>query len=383
MNTMTSQAKEALLLSDAELYQEKLFSMLRSARSEILLEYYIYADDDFGRQLLQTLVTLANQGVKVKLLVDGFGSELWLKHQLNMLLPLPLEIRVYHPLPWSLPSLRHALRRSQDFVYCMGTLNRRNHRKLVVVDGQQAIIGSHNAWIESLQWHEASLLLGPACAEAVRASFERVWCRSSDLDGKRMRFALRRNRFSSIAPSKPEGGEILDNTTLRRSRIRGRTILEPVAHAKTRLWITTPYLLPHRTLLRRIRERAEAGVDVKLVLPARNDVCFSRWIAQALYRELLESGVQIHEYTGGILHAKVMVMDDAFVLGSSNMNHRSFIQDLEIDYLGRNPAELQAIVQWTEETLARCERITSIGQVRLFHLKKCLAFLLNPVKDFF
>ena len=383
MNNMTSQVTEALLLSDAELYQEKLFRMLHSARSEILLEYYIYADDDFGRQLLQTLVTLANQGVKVKLLVDGFGSELWLKHQLNMLLPLPLEIRVYHPLPWSLPSLRHALRRSQDFVYCMGTLNRRNHRKLVVVDGQQAIIGSHNAWNESLQWHEASLLLGPSCAQAVQASFERVWGRSSDLDGQRMRFALRRDRSSPIPPAKPEGGQILDNTTLRRSRLRSRTILEPVAHAKARLWITTPYLLPHRTLLRRIRERAEAGVDVKLLLPARNDVCFSRWIAQALYRELLESGVQIHEYTGGILHAKVMVMDDAFVLGSSNMNHRSFIQDLEIDSLGRNPAELQAIVEWTEETLARCERISNTGQVRLFRLKKCLAFLLNPVKDFF
>ena len=374
---------EAKLLSTAGHYRECLLSLLNSARHEILIEYYIFADDEFGASLLQVLTQRAREGVEVRLLVDGFGSRRWLNQQLANLKQLPLAVRVYHPLPWLVPSLRHALRFSREFLYCLGTANRRNHRKAVVVDGQHAIIGSHNAWNESLDWHEASLLLGESCAVLIRESFERIWLRSTDLKGRREHLGIRRRISLFKRPGDGKANAILDNTTLGRSRVRNRTILGHVAHARKRLWIATPYLLPHRTLLRHFRKRAEAGVDVRLILPRRTDVFFSRWIAQALYSELLDSGVQIYEFTGSILHAKVMIIDDTFVVGSSNMNHRSFFQDLEIDYLGEGSAELYDVVQWAKQTLARCERIDNVVQVRLFRLKKFLALLVNPIKSFF
>lgn len=374
---------EARVLSDAGHYRECLLSILNSARSEILVEYYIFADDEFGAALLQELERRAREGVEVRLLVDGFGSRQWLTKELENLGQLPFPVRVYHPVPWSLPTLRQAMRRWRDFLFCLGTANRRNHRKVVVVDGRKAILGSHNAWNESLDWHEASLLLSGPCVGAVRESFERIWMRSSDLEGRHDRVGIR-HRFSMFASSHDDECKagILDNTTVRRSRVRSRTILRLVAHAERRLWIATPYLLPHRTMLKHIRKLAEDGVDVRLILPRRSDVCLSKWMAQSLYSDLLESGVQIHEFKDSVLHAKVMLVDDVFVLGSSNMNHRSFFQDLEIDYMGSGAEELGEVVQWAEWTLTRCERIDRIVQVRLFRLKRCLAFLVNPLKGF-
>ncbi|HWK54035.1 MAG TPA: phosphatidylserine/phosphatidylglycerophosphate/cardiolipin synthase family protein [Hyphomicrobiales bacterium] len=369
-------------LHDAEEYRTTLFSLLRAAREEILLEFYIFEADTFGERLLQELLDAAGRGVKVRMIVDGFGSRFWLQAKVAELRKLPLEVRIYHPLPWSVLSLRHALRVPRDVLYHLGTFNRRDHRKLVIVDGRYGMLGSHNIWSASLQWHEASLLLTRGCA-ALRDSFERVWGRTCDLDGKRWQLRKRRAAKAQGTVLGTDCGEVLDNTTLRRSWLRNKTILALIASAEQRLWITTPYLFPHRAMLRQIKARAAAGVDVKLILPRRSDVRFSHWMAQGLYEELLQSGVALHEFTGDILHAKVMVADDRFLLGSSNLNHRSFVQDLEIDYLGIEPQTLEQIVQWKRDTLEKSERVGTVDQVSLYRLKYCLARLMNPWRVFF
>lgn len=371
------------LLGTPAQYRECLFSLLQSAREEILLEFYIFEEDEFGEQFLHALESAATRGVKVRMLVDGFGSKLWLQQRADTLKNMPLEIRIYHPVPWSMRGLRQALRSSRDFLTHIGSFNRRDHRKLVLVDRRLGIIGSHNLWKASLLWHEASLLLDEKCATAIWKSFERVWNRSSNLDGKRMRFLLRslRGAYGRIGEEEPQ--TVLDNTTIRQSRVRSRALLTLTAHARERLWITTPYLMPHRTMLRRIKERAEAGVDVKLILPRRSDVPLSLWLAQTLYSDLLRSGVEIHEFMDGILHAKIMVSDDRFMLGSSNLNHRSFFQDLEIDYCGDDPELLHQIERWNLQTLDRCEQVSDIGQIYMYPLKKCLASLVHPLKGFF
>lgn len=369
-------------IHDPQEYSATLFALLRGAKEEVLLEFYIVEADEFGERLLQELEAAAGRGVRVRMVVDGFGSQFWLQAKVMELRRLPLEVRIYHPLPWSVLSLRHALRVPRDVLYHLGTFNRRDHRKLVVVDGQCAILGSHNIWSASLQWYEASLLLTRGGA-VLRDSFERVWGRTCDLDGKRWHLRKRRAAKAQGTVLGTECGEVLDNTTLRRSWLRNKTVLALIAGAERRLWITTPYLFPHRSMLRLIKGRAQAGVDVKLILPRRSDVRFSRWMAQGLYEELLQSGVALHEFTGDILHAKVMVADDHFLLGSSNLNHRSFVQDLEIDYFGIEPPTLEQIVHWKQDTLKKCEQVGAVSEVRLYRLKYCLARLMNPWRVFF
>jgi cardiolipin synthase len=373
---------ESQLLVNPDQYRNTLFAMLQAAQQEIALEFYIIEDDEFGAQLLQALREAAARGVVVRMIVDGFGSRSWLQRRADELRQLPLEVRIYHPLPWTLLSLRHALYVGRDFFNHLVSFNRRDHRKLALVDDRVAIIGSHNLWDESLRWHEASLMLEGSSVIMMRESFERVWRRTSDLDGKRLN--VFRSRVGAPNRQNQQGREgVLDNTTLRFSRIRSKAILELVATAQTRLWITTPYLWPRRALLRLIKARAEAGVDVKLILPQRSDVPMSHWIAQSLYSDLLHSGVTIHEFATGILHAKVMVADDRFMLGSSNLNHRSFLQDLEIDYLCRDPRLLEALMHWQLTTLAQCEEIKDLGQVKLLRLKRFMVGLLTPLLGYF
>lgn len=369
-------------LVDPEQYRRTLFALLRAAEKDIAVECYIVEDDAFSAELFTVLREAAERGVRVRMIADGFGSRAWLQSRLEELREWPIHFRVYHPLPWALPSRSRSSYLVRDLFNHFVTFNRRDHRKLVLIDGRCAVLGSHNIWEESLQWHEASLVLGDASARALSESFERVWLRSSELDGSRP--SLLRGRVN--APGRkglPAREGILDNTTLRFARLRHKAILALLAKAKSRLWITTPYLMPHRTFLRQIKARAEAGVDVKLILPRRSDVRLSRWMAQSLYHDLLRSGVSIHEFTGSILHAKVMVADDRFLLGSSNLNHRSFFQDLEIDYLGQDPALLAAIIEWKQRTLQQCEQITDVGQIPLHALKRCIAGVLNPLRGYF
>lgn len=373
---------EARLLVDPAQFKDALFSMLRAAEQEIAIEYYIVEDDEFSDALFKELQAACARGVKVRFIVDGVGSRLWLLQKIDTLRQCDVQIRVYHPLPSSLREMRTLAHAARGIFNYLVTFNRRDHRKLVLVDGRCAILGSHNIWNESLQWREASLVLGGSSAKALRESYERVWLRTSDLDGNR-KHAVRNRIQAPGRKSLPACEGVLDNTTRRFARIRNKAIMELIAKSEKRLWITTPYLWPHRTMLRLITSRARAGVDVKLILPRKSDVRVSRWMAQSLYAELLECGINIYEFTGAVLHAKVMVVDDRFLLGTSNLNHRSFLQDLEIDYLGRDPKLLEALVAWKHDTLAQCEQIKDVAQVEHHILKRCMAGLLRPLRGYF
>lgn len=373
----------ALLLDSPEKFRTALLTLIKNARSELLLEFFILEPDSFGQDFLAAVQDAAERGVAVRLILDGFGSHRFLTREMESLKSLPGEVRVYHPLPWSWMGLQHLLRLPRDWLTYFATCNRRNHRKLAIADKSQAILGSHNLWEESLEWAELSVLLGDGQVAGALESFANVWQRGTGLDGRRsmaLRKKLKRYRKEARGES---DGRFLDNTNLRRSRQRNRTILQQIRGAQERLWICTPYLCPHRTLLRAICERARAGVDVRLLLPSKIDFDLLQWYSQALYRDLLDCGVGLYEYQETVLHAKLMIIDDSYLIGSSNMNHRSFFQDLEIDHLGSDSGLLHQLCSWTRRTRARSQQVKDISQVRGYWCKKAVAWLMNPIKVYF
>lgn len=373
----------ASLLDSPGDYRNALLSLVKHAKKELLLEFFILEPDSFGQDFLTALREATERGVRVQLVLDGFGSHRLLTREMDTLKSLKAEVRVYHPLPWSLMGLQHLLRLPRDWLTYFATCNRRNHRKLAIADRSQAIFGSHNLWEESLEWAELSVLLKAGQLDSVLEGFSNIWHQSSKLDGRRSR-ALRHKLKSYKEQAQCDSdGRFLDNTNLRRSRERNRTILQQIHGAKERLWIATPYLCPHRTLLRAICERARAGVDVHLLLPAKIDFDLLQWYSQALYHDLLECGVTLFEFQGTVLHAKLMIIDDHYLLGSSNLNHRSFFQDLEIDHLGSHPGLLQALCDWSGRIKHDSRQVTDINQVGGYRIKKVVAWLMNPVKVFF
>jgi cardiolipin synthase len=124
-----------------------------------------------------------------------------------------------------------------------------------------------------------------------------------------------------------------------------REFLIRLETAKRRIWLTTPYLAPTAAVLRSLGVAARNGADVRILVPRKSDVFFMPWIANAFYSPLLADGVRIYEYLPRFLHAKSVIVDDWAVVGTSNMNRRSLIHDLEVDVVLQHPNSLQDLSQ--------------------------------------
>ena len=110
-------------------------------------------------------------------------------------------------------------------------------------------------------------------------------------------------------------------------------MLRKIITCRHRIWITNAYFVPDNFLLRRLKEAAGSGVDVRILLPRKSDIAYMPWASSTFYFNLLKAGVRIFEYLPSVLHAKTLVLDDWALIGSSNLNHRSLLHDLEVDVL--------------------------------------------------
>ena len=311
---------------DAEAYFDGMLEDISRARHSVDLESYIFKLDGIGERVISMLSEVAGRNVKVRLLIDGYGSQYWSDTVLKRVEQAGIELRVYHPLPWrfwqwgrfpiNMP-WRHKL------VHFINNINRRNHRKTCLVDSRIVWIGSFNVTEDHLSavhggrgWRDTAVRLESVDLTEVKLAFEAAW-RHLPL-GKRL-----------LRP-KPDPVFRLNNSRRRRRRVYKHLLLQ-IARSQRRVWITNAYFVPEAALLRRLSQAARRGVDVRILLPAVSDVFFIPWASATFYRQLLNSGVRIYEYEAGVLHAKTSVIDDCFTVGSSNLNSRSLRHDLEID----------------------------------------------------
>jgi cardiolipin synthase len=119
---------------------------------------------------------------------------------------------------------------------------------------------------------------------------------------------------------------------------------------------------------------------VSFILPHSSDVLFSQWLSHALYNELLKAGVKLYQFRSGILHAKLLVTDDHYIIGSGNFNHRSFFQDLEIDLIGRDKRLLKEISDLQLLYISQSDCIDALDKVGFSGLKTLLARFIAPFK---
>jgi len=138
-------------------------------------------------------------------------------------------------------------------------------------------------------------------------------------------------------------GPVRLNRTLRLRRKLYRDLLWRIGAARERIWLTNAYFVPKGRLLRALMAAARRGVDVRLLIPERCDHAVMYWIAASFYGLLLRAGVQIHEYQPAMLHAKTALIDGWATVGSTNLNHRSLMHDLEADVVLALPASLDAL----------------------------------------
>lgn len=318
------------------------------ARHSICLQTYIFNIDSIGRPLLEALCDASQRGVDVRVIVDGVGSADAIDFLQKMLHGNHAELHVYHPLPWHWAATR--LERGDwltRFFRRFTLMNNRQHSKLCLIDGHTAWTGSFNVTSvhlekpgPTLDWKDCGVrVTGDRCL-LLHEFFEAVW----NQDIERLSTYFLYHPVTNFSPA------------LRKKR--QRTVLQHIHNAHQRIWITSAYFAPIPSLVRALKKASQRGVDVRVLVPAHSDVKFFPALASTYYADLLRAGVHIHEYETGILHSKHMLFDNTVMIGSSNMNHRSVLHDIELDIELFTPQAQQVVEQDFVASLQQCREIT-------------------------
>lgn len=301
---------------------------IEEAESFVHFENYILRDDAVGRRFRAALVERSRAGVGVRVLYDWMGCWATPKSYWKPFREAGVEVRVFNR-----PSLGDPL----------GILQR-DHRKLVVVDGHTAFLGGFcigEEWAGTATvapWRDTGVMVqGPAVAAAAR-TFERIW---EELGGP-VPSGLRSD--PARVPAAGTSAVWLIEGIPQRSRVyRATQLIASVA--ERRLWITDPYFLAPRPVAAALMAAAHDGVDVRVLVPARNNWPWMGSLSRGGYRPLLEAGVRIFEWQGAMIHAKTAVVDGQWCrIGSSNLNAASLLGNWELD-LGVLDPQLAAQVE--------------------------------------
>jgi cardiolipin synthase len=342
-NQISTTATENIFI-DGGAYFESLINDIQQAQYTISLETYIFQNDSIGKKIIEALVSAAKRGVAVRVMVDGAGTPWWNSQFARTLEKAGASTKVFHPFPWQLWNWRRSRIKTSFFknwIYLLFKINSRDHRKVCLIDGHIAYVGSMNVSKCHLSramggdnWRDTSLRITGIDLSDLYRAFDLAWDHQPITE--RVREAFRQVRRNPT---------IRSNHTRHRRRILYKNLLRKMSICRRHIWITNAYFVPDNFLLRRLQEAARAGVDVRILLPRKSDVAIMPWASTAFYFNLLKAGVRIFEYLPGILHAKVLLLDDWALIGSSNLNHRSLLHDLEVDMLLSNLASIQTLEQ--------------------------------------
>ena len=323
------------------------------AQHSIDIEVYIFQLDSLGDQVLDALLAAIRRGVKVRLLMDGIGSWLHANTISKRLEQAGAVVRIYHPLPWQLTHYRRALRRGgpvDKALYFLRKMNRRDHRKMIVIDGTILWSGSLNIAAVHLShergganWHDYGLRLTGTLAAELQNDFAALW---------------ERRKFS---PVKHPIRRYWHNLTRWSRRRKNLQLVNRIRRARQRVWVMSAYFAPSARVVRALKSSARRGIDVRILVPARSDIHFFPLLTATYYKDLLNAGVRVFEYLPEVLHAKLLIIDEQHILGSTNFNHRSYLHDLELDLflqLDESKAQLRA---WFERDMEYAREVTAGG----------------------
>jgi cardiolipin synthase A/B len=335
-----------LLRNGPDTYDDWLAAISRAKRW-VHLDNYIFSDDEVGERFARALIQKAEEGVSIRVLYDWFGCldvrrSLWQRMR-----EAGVDVRAVNP-----PTLGGPL----------GAI-RRDHRKLLAVDGEYASTGGvciSDGWLVTspetgLPYRDTAVgIRGPAVAEVERA-FAGLW----SVAGGSLP-ASERPGSESI----PQAGEVPARVVVQEPRrMRTLRMLQLLtAGVEGRLWITDAYFLSMDILSQSLMSVARDGVDVRVLVPATNDLPWIGALSRAGYRQFLEAGVRIFEYGGPMIHAKTLVADGWWSkVGSTNLNFASLVANWEIDLVAEDIGFAAQMEELFEEDLSNAREVRLAG----------------------
>ncbi|MCA8180784.1 cardiolipin synthase [Burkholderia vietnamiensis] len=293
-----------------------ILAAIDAARDYVIVQFFIVRDDALGRMLSDALLARAAAGVRCYLLYDSIGSFDLPRSYVDTLRRGGVDV---HPFA----TRRKFVNRFQ--------LNFRNHRKIVVVDGDRAFVGGHNVGVEYLganprlsPWRDTHIEIRGPLVASIQYVFAEDW-----------HWATQTLPALAAPPAALPGDTMhclaVPMGPADKQETGSLFFVEAINAARERVWITTPYLVPDEAVLAALKLAVMRGVDVRILIPSRRDhyVVFE---ASKLYaRDLVDAGVKVFRYRNGFLHQKVVLIDRvAAAVGSANLDNRSFRLNFEI-----------------------------------------------------
>jgi len=332
------------VLVEGETTYAAIGEAIDGARHHVHAQYYLIRNDATGAWFRDRLVAAAKRGVAVRLLMDGFGC-----FALGRSWRRPLHragVRVAEFLP-----MRSVL---------LQPVNLRNHRKIVVIDGETAFTGGFNVGDEYKgampgvgEWRDVHMRIeGPAAAELQRVFFQDwAFATNEPIDP--------RTYFARHVPSRGDAKiAIVTSGPDTRTEAIHRMFFGAIVGATREVSLTTPYFVPTESLTVAMELAAMRGVDLKLILPGRSNHQVTFHAGRSFYTDLLKAGVDIREYQPGIVHAKTLIADSQIALvGSANMDLRSFRLNFEVHALVHDATTAIRLRETFEDDLARSRRV--------------------------
>lgn len=312
-----SEQNQVQLLINGEQTFAHIFQAIDAAQHSILVQFYIINDDRLGHRFQQALIEKARQGVRIYFLYDEIGSS-GLKDQfLNAMKEAGIRCSRFNHL--------QIKRRLQ--------LNFRNHRKLIIIDGETSFIGGHNIGDEYLSrdpqlglWRDTHLQIDGPATLAAQLSFVEDWYWAQhqmlDLNWKAYRSEI--NTKVLILPGGP--ADSLETMSL--------SFVHLIQSAQQRIWIATPYFVPDLKVTGALQLAALKGLDIRILLPAKTDNPLITLAMRSYVNELSQLGIRFFQYQKGFMHQKVMLIDnDLSYIGSANLDNRSLRINFELNAL--------------------------------------------------
>lgn len=353
------------VLTDGAQTYARMEQAIAGAAHHLHLLFYTFEPDATGRRFRDLLVARARAGVEVRLLLDAMGSSRTRTGFLRPLQEAGGQVAFFAPVKFMRRSL---------------SLNFRNHRKILVADGHLAYTGGLNVGdAYTRDWRDAGLMLTGPVATQLQEVFLEDWY-----------FATGQNladpaylRWCGLPDCPQDAGPgatcaVVAGGPDTAHNLTHDTFFLALTRARERIWITTPYFIPDPSIQAALRTAVYRGVDVRLLVPRRSDLPWTRLAGRSYFPDLLRSGVRIWEYLPRILHGKTWVFDGDFcAAGSANLDTRSFKLNFEATCFVRDAATNARMAELFTSDLAHSEEVTARSLARAPAPQRVLESALN------
>lgn len=324
---------------------ESIYRDIDRAQHFIHIEYYLFEDGTVVEKLFEKLIEKSQQGVQVRLIMDGIGSRGLSDHHIENLRSQGIEVLQFRPVRF--PNLT-------------SKMNNRNHRKIVVIDGQVGYTGGINLadkyltkYDEKGFWRDTHLRIKGDSVKMLEAIFM--------LD----RFNITREIEKDLSPYFPDvhtqpGVHVQiasSNPESGKPNIH-HAFFMAITTAKRNIRLISPYFIPDESLLMALKTAAAGGIKVEIILPGIIDSRFVQYSARSYVQQLLRNDINVYFYQKGFIHAKILLIDDLLsMVGTANFDYRSFYQNFEINALLYDKETTLDMIQQFEKDKTDSEKL--------------------------